>query len=102
MLCAVQGMKPRCKCGAILSQYNSEKVCGPCARRMTDEFITRASRLPRPNQCREPGCEERICEKAERVTAPRWRGLCQEHYDEQRARQSRSAMDYRSRVAAGP
>lgn len=99
MLCAVEGEDTRrCACGARLSRYNLGTVCGPCERTLGDEWVRLAQQGP---ICREVGCVEPICERSLATNAPRWRTLCEAHYDEQRRRNSEQAQaQYAQRMQA--
>lgn len=82
-----------------MSRYNEDPICGPCQVAVGDEIARQAERGP---TCRYEGCFARICAQSARVSAPRWRGLCEEHYDEQRMRQSQSAVVARSKIVPVP
>lgn len=72
-------------------------MCGSCAVAESDEWI-RLAQLPpkppdppKPRVCRVVGCGEPLSERSAMTTAPRWRDLCEGHYNVQRARQSELA-----------
>lgn len=94
---SVRGHKPRCAggCGAFLSVYNHEPLCGACSRTAAEAELAHSIETSRYStygldiqSCRHVECDREVCERSLATNAPRWRELCDEHYDEQRARQS--------------
>lgn len=88
---AVTAKPERCLCGTKLSRYNPGIVCSVCERRYGDEIIRKTRAALPAGKCRQRGCEEPVTPRSAATQAPRWRNLCAEHYDQQRARNSLAA-----------
>lgn len=86
-----------------MSIYNADTVCGPCTRREQDAYVMEMEQRSRerpflemaPDTCRKDGCDRPISAKSAKTNAPRWRKLCVDHYEEQRARSASSMRSWR-------